>query len=295
MGMSIFVDSLLNGLTLGAFYALVTLGLALILGVVRLVNFAHGDFFMVGGYVVFLLQSFKPLALPYPIVVVLTVVLLGAFGFIFERLVIHRIIDRSWRVHLVATLASSIILSNAALLIFTSDPKQVPTVYSSAIVEIFGSHTSVQRLLVLGVVILAFIWLQWFLGHTKTGQAMRAISQNREVCMVVGIDIRQITVITFALSAALAGLAAALLTPLFSVSPSMGSLITLKALAAVVLGGMGQVSGSFYAAFILGIVESFFAAYVPGGFVYKDVASFAILIGVLMLRPHGLFGRKIGL
>ncbi len=293
--MSIFIDSLLNGLTLGAFYALVTLGLALILGVVRLVNFAHGDFFMVGGYVFFLLQSFKPVSIPYPLAVVLTVVALAAFGIVFERLVVHRIIDRSWRVHLVATLASSIILSNAAFLIFTSDPKQVPTEYSSTSVEILGAHTSVQRLLVLAVVVLAFVGLQWFLVKTKIGKAMRAVSQNRDTCVVVGIDIRQITVITFGLSAALAGLAAALLTPLFSISPAMGSLITLKALAAVIMGGMGQVTGGFYAAFILGLVESFFAAYVPGGFAYKDVASFAILFMVLMMRPHGLFGRKIGL
>jgi branched-chain amino acid transport system permease protein len=293
--MSVFVDSLLNGLTLGAFYALVTLGLALILGVVRLVNFAHGDFFMVGGYVLFLLQSFKPLAIPYPAAVLLTAIALGAFGIVFERLVIHRIIDRSWRVHLVATLASSIILANGALLIFTSDPKQVPTQYSSWSIELLGAHTSVQRLLVLAVVVLAFVWLRWFLSATKTGKAMRAVSQNRDVCVVVGIDIRRITVITFGLSAALAGLAAALLTPLFSVSPAMGSLITLKALAAVIMGGMGQVTGGFYAAFLLGLIESFFAAYVPGGFAYKDVASFAMLFAVLMVRPHGLFGRKIGL
>ena len=293
--MSIFIDSLLNGLTLGAYYALVTLGLALIFGVVRLVNFAHGDFFMVGGYVLFVLQSSRLSTLPYPIVVALTVLALAAFGVLFERLVVDRIIERSWRVHLVATLASSIILSSAALLIFRSDPKQVPTQFSSTYVDILGTRTSIQRLIVLAVVVLVFLWLQWFLGQTKTGKAMRAVSQNRDMCVVVGIDIRRITVITFALSAGLAGLAAALLVPLFSVSPSMGSLITLKALAAVIMGGLGQVTGGFYAAFILGLVESFFAAYLPGGFAYKDVAAFAILLGVLMARPYGLFGRKIGL
>jgi branched-chain amino acid transport system permease protein len=293
--MSVFIDSLLNGLTLGAYYALVTLGLALIFGVARLVNFAHGDFFMVGGYILFLLQSFPPVPIPYLVIVVITTLVMVLFGVLFERLVVHDIIDRSWNVHLVATLASSIILSNAALLIFRSDPKQVPTLYSTTTIAIFGAQTSVQRLIVLGTVIVVFLWLQWFLARTWTGKVMRAVSQNRDTSVVVGIDIRRIIVITFGLSAGLAGLAAALLAPLYNVSPSMGSLITLKALAAVVMGGLGQINGAFFAAFIIGIVESFFAAYIPGGFAYKDVASFAILISVLMFKPYGLFGRKIGL
>jgi branched-chain amino acid transport system permease protein len=293
--MSIFIETVLSGLTLGAYYAIITLGLSLIFGVVRLVNFAHGDFFMVGGFTLYLLQSIQSPPLPYPLIVVLTTLFLAAFGIAFERIVVHRIIERSWHVHLVATLASSFILSSTAFLIFSSDPKQVPTEYSKATVEILGAQTSVQRLIVLVAVVVIFLGLRWFLAHTKLGKAMRAVSQNRDQCVIVGIDIRHITVVTFALSAALAGLGAALIAPLFSVSPPMGSLITLKALAAVVLGGLGQVTGAFYASFILGITESFFAAYVPGGFAYKDVAAFAILLGVLMFRPEGLFGRKIGL
>lgn len=293
--MEIFAEHLLNGLTQGAFYALVTLGLALIFGVARLVNFAHGDFFMVGGYILFLLQSTKLLSMPYAIQILIVVASLAIFGVIFEYLVVHRILERSWRVHLVATLASSIIMVNVALLIFTSDPKQVPTPYLTTIVEIFGIRISVQRLIVLVTVILVYLLLQWFLHNTKTGKAMRAISQNRDMCRVVGVDLRRISVITFAISAALAGLAAGLLAPLFAVNPSMGGLITLKGLTAVIMGGLGQISGGFYAAFILGIVESLFAGYVPGGFAYKDVISFGFIIIVLLFRPQGLFGRKIGL
>src|SRR6516164_5524772 len=115
--MAIFLDVLINGLTLGGFYALVTLGLALILGVARLVNFAHGEFFMVGGYVLYLLMS---TGLPYPVIVLLTTLIMTLFGMLFERLVVHDMMNQSWRVHLVATLASSIILSSGALLIFNS-------------------------------------------------------------------------------------------------------------------------------------------------------------------------------
>ena len=294
--MSIFGEHLLNGLTLGAFYALVTLGLALIFGVARLVNFAHGDFFMVGGYTLFLLQSNAVTSsLPYSSQILIVVLILAVFGLLFELLVIHKIINRTWRVHLVATLASSIILANLALLLFTADPKAVPTQYSITFVELAGIRTSVQRLIVLIVVILAYIALQLFLYRTTTGKAMRAVSQNRDMCAVVGIDIRRIALVTFAISAALAGLAAALLAPLFSVSPAMGSLITIKGLTAVIMGGLGQVSGGFYAAFILGLTESFFAGYVPGGFAYRDVVAFGLLVIVLLFRPFGLFGRKIGL
>lgn len=294
--MLIFAELLLNGLTLGAFYALVTLGLALIFGVVRLVNFAHGDFFMVGAYFMFLLTSSERLStLPYPIMVIATVLAMVGFGVLFERVIVHRIIDKSWRVHLVATLASSIILGNMALLIFSSDPKHIPTPYTRTYVEVGDIRTNVQRLIVVAVCILVYVSLQWFLHHTKTGKAMRAVSQNREMCVVVGIDVQRISIITFGISAGLAGLAAALLAPLFTVLPYMGSLITLKGFTAVIMGGLGQVTGGFYAAFILGLVESFFAGYVPGGFAYKDVVAFAVIILVLILRPHGLFGRRIGI
>lgn len=291
--MPVLVDTLLNGLTLGAFYALVTLGLALIFGVARLINFAHGDFFMVGGYALWALISSD--TVPYWVAILLTTLGLAVFGLVFERLVIHDIIERPWWVHLVATLACSIILSNGALLLFSSDARQVPTRFSSTTVGLLGTQTSVQRLIVLGAVVAVYLWLRWFLSHTWTGKSMRAISQNRDTCAVVGIDVRRTVVVTFGISAALAGLAAALLAPLYSVSPGMGRLITLKALIAVVMGGLGQVTGGFYAAFVIGLAESFFSAYVPGGFAFRDVASFALLLAVLMVRPYGLFGRKIGL
>lgn len=294
--MLIFAELLLNGLTLGAFYALVTLGLALIFGVVGLVNFAHGDFFMVGAYTLFVLQTSENLpTLPYPLQVLVTVLALVVFGILFERLIVHKIIEKSWRVHLVATLASSIILGNLAFLIFSSDPKQVPTPFMRMYVEVGDIRTNVQRLIVVAVALAVYFGLRWFLYRTKTGKAMRAVSQNRDMCVVVGIDLRRISVITFGISAGLAGLAGALLAPLFTVLPFMGSLITLKGFTAVIMGGLGQLSGGFVAAFILGLVESFFAGYVPGGFAYKDVVSFAFIIIVLVWRPHGLFGRKIGL
>lgn len=291
---AIFIENIINGLTLGAFYALMTLGLALIFGVARLVNFAQGDIFMVGGYALFLLLTFSGLAIPYPIIVVLVVIITAMVGLLLERVVIHPILNRSWRVQAVATLGLSIVLQNLALIQFTSDPKQVPTPYTRQILEVLEVRVSAQRIIVLVMVVLVFIALQWFVKRTTLGKAMRAVSQNREMCEVVGIDVKRIATITFMISAGLAGLAAALMAPLFSVTPTMGSLLTLKALAAVILGGLGSVNGAFYAAFLLGLVEALFGGYV--NYAYRDVVSFGLFVLILFVRPQGLFGgRKVGL
>jgi branched-chain amino acid transport system permease protein len=293
--MNVLADHLLNGLTLGAFYALVTAGLALIFGVARLVNFAHGDFFTVGGYLLFSLLAVDKINLPYPVLVLLVTLAMVIFGIIFERLVAHPVIEKPWSVHMVATMGSSIIISNALLLIFTSDPKHTPTIFARSYLDFLGMRTSYQRLIVLAVALLVFLALQWFLRRTTWGKAMRAVSQNRETCVVVGIDIRRVSMITFAISSGLAGLAGVLLAPLYTVMPSMGALVTLKGLAAVVLGGMGHLNGSLLAAFLIGMVESFFGGYVPAGFAYKDVATFTLMMLVLVFKPQGLFGKKIGL
>jgi branched-chain amino acid transport system permease protein len=290
--LEILAEHLLNGLTLGALYALVTLGLVLTFSVIGLVNFAHGDIFMVAGYTLFLFLN-PSLNLPYPIVVLLVVVFTALYATIIERVAIHPIIDKSWRTHAVTTLGLSIILQNLALIIFSSDPRQTPTPYSSQIISPFGLRISLQRIIILVIALIVFVGIQWFVRRTKLGKTMRAVSQNREMCRVVGINVRRIALITFAIGGGFTGLAAALTVPLFSVYPTMGLTLTLKALAAIVLGGMGQVNGALYAAFFLGIAESLFGGYVS--FAYKDLFSFGLFIVVLFVRPQGLFGRKIGL
>jgi branched-chain amino acid transport system permease protein len=289
----ILLEHLINGLTLGAFYALVTTGLALIFGVARLINFAHGDFIMVGGYCFVLLSNRSGLDISYPVEIVLVVAAMAVFSVIIARVVIIPIIGMNWRLQVVATLGISIVLQNLALILFTSDPQQTPTPFTAQITEVLGVRISAQRLIIFAAAAAVFIGLQWFVRHTKAGKAIRAVSQNRLMCEVVGIDVRRVVLMTFAISGALAGLAAVLIAPLFSVSPNMGSLITLKGLAAVIMGGLGQVNGAVYAAFILGLSESLFAGYVS--FAYKDVALFTIFILVLLLRPQGLFGKKLSI
>jgi branched-chain amino acid transport system permease protein len=293
ISLQIFFEHLLNGLTLGGLYALVTLGLALSFSVIDLVNFAHGDLFMMAGYTTFVLLTLQSFALPYWLIILLVVLATAFYAVVLERVTIHPIINRSWRTHAVTTLGISIILQNAALLIFTGDPRQVPTELTATIISPFGIRMSAQRILVLVVTIVVFIWLQWFVKHTKMGKTMRAVSQNREMCEVVGIDVKRVAMTTFAIGGAITGLAAALIAPLFSIFPTMGALLTLKALAAIVMGGMGHVNGAIYAAFLLGIVEAFFGGYVS--FAFKDVISFGLFILVLFVRPRGLFGKRVGL
>ena len=291
--LEIFFEHLLNGLTLGGLYALVTLGLALTFSVIDLVNFAHGDLFMMGSYTLFTLLTLESIALPYWLIIPIVIVAVAFYAVVLERVAIHPIIDRSWRTHAVTTLGLSIILQNAALILFTGDPRQTPTALTATIVSPFGIRISLQRLVVLVVTIIVFVGLQWFVRRTKMGKTMRAVSQNRAMCEVVGIDVRRMATITFAIGGAITGLAAVLIAPLFSVFPNMGALLTLKALAAIVMGGMGHVNGAIYAAFLLGIVEALFGGYVS--FAYRDVISFGLFILVLFVRPRGLFGRRVGL
>ena len=287
--LEILVEHLLNGLSLGALYALVTLGLVLTFSVIDLVNFAHGDLFMVAGYTTFLLLNL-PIKLPFVVVVGLVMLLTALYAAVIEQVAIHRIIDKSWRTHAITTIGVSIVLQNLALIIFSSDPRQTTTTLATEILTIGGIRISVLRIVILVVVLLVVAGLQWFVKRTKLGKVMRAVSQNREMCAVVGINVRQVALVTFALGGVITGLAAALITPLFTVYPTMGSLLTLKALAAIVMGGMGQVNGPILAAFIIGIVEALFGGYVS--FAYKDVISFGLFILVLFFRPQGLFGKR---
>jgi len=285
------VEPLVHGLTLGSLYAMVATGLALMFGVVRLINFAHGEFYMLGGYAFW--YAYGELGLPYPVAALVATAAMGAFGLVYERSVIRTILPRTWHVQLIATLATSITLTNLAILVFGTQPKEVPTTLSSAILEVGGVRMAWQRLVVLVAAVVIFAGLEWFVTRAKLGKAMRAMSQNREACAVVGVDVQRVALATFGLSAALAGGAAALVSPLFNIFPDVGALLTLKAFAAVIVGGLGFVKGAIAAAFLIGVAESLAAGYLS--YAYKDAIAFVVMVAVLLVRPQGLFGRRIGI
>ena len=164
---------------------------------------------------------------------------------------------------------------------------------SSAIADIGGVRMAWQRPLVLAAAVIIFAGLEWFVTRAKLGKAMRAMSQNREACAVVGVDVQHVALATFGISAALAGGAAALVSPLFNIFPDVGALLTLKAFAAVIVGGFGYVKGAIAAAFLIGLAESLAAGYIS--YAYKDAIAFVVMVLVLLVRPQGLFGRRIGI
>jgi branched-chain amino acid transport system permease protein len=286
-----FVEQVVHGLTLGAMYAMVATGLALMLGVARLINFAHGEFFMLGAYAFW--YGYRELELPYPLAGLLAIALMIVWGVVYQRTVIRTILARSWHVQLIATLATSIVLSNLAIIVFGTQPKEVPTPLASRILDIGGVRLAWQRVLVLGGALALFWALHRFVAATRAGRAMRAMSQNREACAVVGVDVQHVALVTFAISAALAAAAATLVSPLFNIFPDMGTGLTLKAFAAVVAGGFGYVNGAIAASFLIGITEALAGSYVS--YAYKDAIAFLIMIAVLLWRPQGLFGRRIGI
>jgi branched-chain amino acid transport system permease protein len=285
------LEQVVHGLTLGSMYAMVATGLALMLGVARLINFAHGEFFMLGAYAFW--YGYRELDLPYAVAGVLAVAVMVAWGMAYQRTVIRAILPRSWHVQLIATLATSIVLTNLAIIVFGAQPKEVPTALSSRVLELGGMRLAWQRLLVLGSSLVIFYALHWFVTRTRAGRAMRAMSQNREACAVVGVDVQHVALITFAVSAGLAAAAATLVSPLFNVFPDMGTGLTLKAFAAVVAGGFGYVNGAIAASFLIGITEALAGSYIS--YAYKDAIAFLIMIAVLLWRPQGLFGRRIGI
>jgi len=288
---AIGVTQALNAATTISTFALIALGLAIIYGMMGIINLAHGEFFMLGAYVFWF--AYSELGLPYPVAALLAPAVMVVFGVAYQRTVIRAILPRSWHVQLIATLATSIVLTNLAIIVLGAQPKEVPTALSSRILDVGGLRVAWQRLLVLAASLLIFWGLHRFVGRTRTGRAMRAMSQNREACAVVGVDVQRTAMITFALSAALAAAAAALVSPLFNIFPDMGTTLTLKAFAAVVAGGFGYVNGAIAASFLIGLTEALAGSYIS--YAYKDAIAFLIMIAVLLWRPQGLFGRRIGI
>jgi branched-chain amino acid transport system permease protein len=255
------------------------------------VNFAHGEFFMLGAYILY--YAYVQAHLPYALAILLGTLLMAGFGAVFHALVYRPVMHRVWYVQLIATLATSFILANLAIIGLGSTQRSAATPLVSQVLELGEVHIAYQRVLVLGVALLAFVALQQFIQRSPQGRAMRAISQNREAAQVLGIDLAQVTLLTFVLSAALTGLAAGLVAPLYLVYPTVGSLLTLKAFAVVVIGGMGNATGALLAAFVVGLAESFGAGYVSVE--YRDAIAFILMIVVLLWRPLGLMGRRVGI
>lgn len=285
----LFIEQILNGIVLGSMYALVASGLSLIWGSLKMLNFAHGEYYMLGGYGLFLVLLWT--GLPVWVAIPLVLVAVYAAGVASQRFLIQPLLDKpGWDVSpIIATLGISIFLQNLALRLLGERIQNIPYFIDGTLV-LYGVRIAWQRLLILAsavVVIGVFVVL---LKTTRLGMALRATAQDRDAATIQGINVYGIYAWTFGISAALAALAGAMLAPIASVNPWMGAALLGKAFVVCVLGGLGSLEGAILGGIILGTVES--VAVVAWSSQWKDVVSFLVLIAVLWIRPSGLFGTK---
>nr|WP_309501757.1 branched-chain amino acid ABC transporter permease [uncultured Roseovarius sp.] len=294
MSMVAILEQALNGLIVSSFYALAAMGLAIIFGVLRIVNFAHGELYMLGGYAYFLAVSSLGL---HPVAgVVVAAVILAAVGALVEWLLIRPVYDgradRPEEYSIMITFALSVLLLNLANSLFGPWPRRPEALYRGRI-EIGELIVSGDRLAAAGVAVVLIAMLLAGLRFTWAGRAVRAVSQNREAAAIFGVSVTRVGMLAFATGAALAGLAGALMGPVFNVVPTMGVIPVIKAYVIVVLGGLGSITGAIVGAIILGQVESFATILIPDpsrALAYKDAYGLLLLVGILLFRPQGLFG-----
>ena len=283
-----FLQQLVNGLVLGGAYALISVGMTMIFGIMNISNFAHGTIYMLGGYCIYFLSTvFRQ---PFFLAVAISMFAVGLIGIAMERIVFRPVYGGPVLNDLLIALGLSFFLENGVLLLWGSQTKSVRTPYTDVILHVLSISITLQRLIVLVASVVLIGALYAFLNYTRFGKAIVASSQSPKGAALVGIDLDRVYMATFAISSGLAGAAGALLAPLFYVFPTMGSMPLLKAFVVVVLGGMGNVQGAVVGGFLVGIAESLGGAYISSD--YKNVFSFVILIAVLLLRPQGLFGRS---
>jgi branched-chain amino acid transport system permease protein len=289
----LFLQQVLNGLIVGSIYSLIAIGLTMIFGVMRISNFAHGDYAMVGAYTAIFMVAWVPGWLGWVGSLLAAAALVGALGVVTERVVFRPLLNRWTDIDIImVSIGLFILLENLSQLFFGATPRMIQDPFGGALIHLGVASTSLLRLFCLIFSVVTIAVLQIFLTRSKLGVAIRATSQNRAAAQLMGININLIYRLTFAVGAALAGIGGVLYGTLFAVFPLMGGMPTLKAFAVTIMGGMGSIRGAIFGGFILGIAEALGGNYIS--MQYKNAIGFVIIILVLLVRPSGLFGRKEG-
>jgi len=285
MTAELLFQSTVLGLSMGAIYILMALGLTLMFGMMHIINFAHGAIYMLGAFAIYYL--FAQAGIPYLLAFLLTLLLLGMFGLAIER-VIYRTLGGETEPTLVALLALTTLLESSGYLVFGVLDKDVPTVFPG-VLRLSGMTLSVERLVIIPIVAVMVMSLHMFMQRTKTGQAMRAIEQDKEAAALQGVNVNRINALAFGIGFALAAAAGALIAPVFAVTPSMGELPLLKAFIIIILGGLGSVPGAILGGVILGLIDGVLAT--AFGFELAFLLSFVLIIVILLVKPQGLLGH----
>ncbi len=287
-----FLSYFISGLSLGAIYAIIALGYTMVYGIARMLNFAHGDVIMVGGFAIFTAMS--TFGLPPLISVLIGVVICTCLGVTIERVAYRPLRGASSLAVLITAIGVSYLLQNLALLIFGSNPRQFTSVVNLPSLKLADGRLTISGITIVTILtcIVIMIVLTTFINRTKIGQAMLAVSEDRSVATLMGIDVNHTIAVTFAIGSALAAIAGALLCSTYpSLTPYTGSMPGIKAFVAAVFGGIGSIPGAFIGGLILGIIENLSKAYISSQL--SDAIVFGVLIVVLLVKPTGLLGKKI--
>ena len=287
--MTLLLNQLLNGLQIGSIYALIALGYTMVYGIVKLINFAHGDIIMVGAYAALILMT--GLGMPFYVAIIGAMAVCVVCGVLIER-VAYKPLRSSPRISsLITAIGVSYLLQNLAQLIFSPTPRPFPTVFQVKPLVVGELSISFVTILTLAVSVGLMVLLQFVVRRTKVGKAMRAVSEDTGAAQLMGISVDRTVSITFAIGCALAAIGAVLYCVAYPrVQPTMGSLPGLKAFIAAVLGGIGILPGAMLGGFIMGIAESLTKGYISSQL--ADAVVYGILIVVLIFKPAGLLGKK---
>ena len=287
-----FLSYLINGISLGSVYAIIALGYPMVYGIARMLNFAHGDIIMVGGFTVFTIVTTMGGS---PVVGILaSVVVCTVLGVTIERVAYRPLRDASPLAVLITAIGVSYLLQNVALLIFGSNARQFTSVITVPALKLAGGKLSISSVTIVTILscIVIMAALMTFINKTKMGQAMLAVSEDRGAATLMGINVNRTISVTFAIGSALAAVAGVLLCSAYpSLSPYTGSMPGIKAFVAAVFGGIGSIPGAFIGGILLGIIENLAKAYISSQL--SDAIVFSVLIIVLLVRPTGILGKKM--
>ena len=299
--MSLFLQQILNGLKVGSVYALVALGYTMVYGIIRLINFAHGDFIMVGAYTLcFTVPLMVAAGMPAWTAVFLAVIICVAIGVVVELLAYRPVRQTGTKMTaLITAIAMSIFLENTAQALFGAAPVSMSTIFDVGQFQIGSLAVDGKTIITIAIGVVVMISLTLIVQNTKIGRSMRAVSQDREAAILTGVNVNKTITITFAIGSGLAALAALMYCANYPASsPTMGSMLGLKAFVAAVLGGIGIVPGAMFGGIIVGLIESLSKAYsavLTGGLItsaFSDAVVFIILIIVLLVKPAGILGKN---
>ena len=293
MSIQEFMQHLVNGTSLGSLYALIAIGYTMVYGILRLINFAHGDIFMLGVYITYYGIAYTPI--PWWLVFILSAVITGIFGLVLEKLAYKPLRSAPRITIMISAIGASFLLQNLGVLIFGGRPKAfpIPDVLSKTLV-VGGVSVAIVSVVIPIITILLLMGLTFIIQKTKTGMAMRALSKDYEAASLMGIDINRVISFTFFIGSFLAAVGGILWgTKYPQLMPLMGVMPGLKCFIAAVIGGIGNITGAVIGGFILGLGEIMLIAFLPTLTGYRDAFSFILLIVILLIKPTGLMGEKM--